>query len=425
MTKRTFQRPRGTYDILPSEYEKWRRVISVFEQSCRNAGYGRIGTPAFEAEELFNRSVGESSEIIAKELYSFEDKSGNKLSLRPEGTAPVVRAYIENGLSNKPKPVKLYLIEPMFRYDRPQAGRYRQFVQAGVEVFGSKDPLIDAQVIALAARFYRSLGLEFSLQINSIGSPASRKKFTAKLVDYLMPHKSSLPELAQAQLNTNPLRILDSKDTKVQKLLQDGPVLIDYLDRESADHFASVLDWLDQFGVPYELNSQLVRGLDYYTGTLFEFWGSSTGAQNAIGGGGRYDLLIEELGGKSTAAVGFGLGIERILVELGKGLSEPAAQIYQYYLVSIGEEAKARALILEQLLLDGGVSALAEHPKRNLADQLARANKLNIHSCLIIGKKELIDETVIIKDMASGNQETLAQSKLVAELARRSSLSTP
>ncbi len=419
MAKNIFQRPRGTYDITPPDYEQWRNLISSFEQVCLDTGFDRISTPVFESEQLFTRSVGEKTEVVAKEMYTFEDRSGNRLSLRPEGTAPIVRAYLENGMSNRPKPIKLYMIEPMFRYDRPQAGRYRQFYQAGVEVFGSSEPLVDAQVIALAARYLRRLGIEFSLQINSIGSPSSRKAYIAKLVEYFKPHVKKLPQLAQEQLQTNPLRILDSKEKSVQKLIASAPQIIDFLDRSSALHFEQVLEYLDRFGIEYDLNTSLVRGLDYYTGTLFEFWGSHQGMQNALGGGGRYDGLIEQLGGRSTPATGFGLGLERLLNEMQKRNLKVVPKPKSVYLVSIGDEAKEQAFLLEQQLLDAGVSTICELTRKNLSDQLARAAKLGVDYALIIGKKELIDETVIIKEMISSNQEVVSVAKVAPELARR------
>lgn len=423
MAKPSYQRPRGTYDIVPPEYELWRVMIDAFESVARDAAYERISTPAFEDRQLFNRSVGADTELISKEMYNFEDKSGNQLSLRPEGTAPIVRAYLENGLNTRPKPVKLYMIDAMWRYERPQKGRFRQFMQAGVEVFGSAEPLIDAQVIALAARYYRQLGLEFSLQINSLGSESSRQKFVAKLRDHIAPHKSKLPELVTQQLQHNPLRILDSKDERVRSLIANGPQIIDFLDRTSARQFEAVLEQLDNFGIEYDLNPTLVRGFDYYSGTLFEFWGTHQGAQNAIGGGGRYDRLIEELGGRNTPAVGFGVGMERVLVELQKRGISAAAVHRQVYIVSLGDDAKEQAFILEQQLLDAGVAAVCELTRKNLADQLARANKLGADYALIIGKKELIDKTVIVKDMRSGNQEVLPQAKATAELARRTGAS--
>jgi len=422
MAKPTYQRPRGTYDIIPPDYETWRWLIETFERNSLNAGYARISTPVFESEQLYTRSVGDDTEVVTKEMYAFEDRSGNRLSLRPEGTAGIVRAYIENGLSNRPKPVKLYKIEPMFRYDRPQAGRYRQFYQAGVEVFGSAEPLIDAQVIALAARFLRQIGVDFSLQINSIGSAASRKTYIAKLRDYFQPHLKKLPELAQAQLASNPLRILDSKDKSLQKLIEGAPQIIDYLDKASAQAFQQVLEHLDHFGIEYDLNTRLVRGLDYYTGTLFEFWGSHQGMQNAIGGGGRYDGLVEQLGGRATPAAGFDLGLERLIAELQKKPSQIPTQKPQVYLVSIGDDAKAQAFLVEQQLLDAGISTVCELTRKNLADQLARAAKLGVEYALIIGKKELIDQTVIIKEMASSNQEVMPTAKLAAEMARRFSV---
>ncbi|MDP4038401.1 MAG: histidine--tRNA ligase [bacterium] len=420
MAKKIFRRLRGTQDILPKDQANWSLVNDTFAKLCVDAGYKRIITPIIEDTNLFVRSVGSDSEIVSKEMYTFEDKSGNSLTLRPEGTAPIVRAYLENGLSSHPKPVKLYIVnEPMFRYNRPQAGRYRQFFQIGVEVFGSDNAQTDAQVIALAVRFYQRLNIKFELQINTIGDKYTRKKFKSALTKYFSEVRDKLDETAKMQLSTNPMRLLDSKDKKVIKVCEKAPQILDYLDRDSRNHFEAVLEYLDQLGIEYDLNPKLVRGLDYYNKTVFEFWGSHQGMQNSLGGGGRYDGLVEELGGKPTPAVGFSAGIERILIEIGKTGQRPAVTSPYVFVASLGDEAKKEAFALTEKLLDSGIAALSETNKKNIADQLSKAAKVKADYCLILGKKEILNQTIIVKDMVSGNQETVPIGKIVTTLATR------
>ncbi len=419
MARELFSRPRGTQDILPNIQPAWRKIYETFNRLSPMAGFERIATPMFESANLFSRGVGSDTEVVSKEMYVFRDRSDNELALKPESTAGVVRAYLENNLDNLPKPVKLFYFEPHFRYERPQAGRYRQHHQLGAEVFGIKDAYMDAHVIALAARTLREIGVEFSLQINSIGDSAMRRKYQQALVGYFEPQQDRLPEIARRQLNSNPLRILDSKDESIQPLIENAPQILDYLDGESKDHFAAVLEYLDELGVEYELNSRLVRGFDYYNRTVFEFKGSHVGQQDSIGGGGRYDGLVELLGGKPTEAVGFGLGVERIILELERSNQLPKADGPQVCVVGLGEQSRDKAFVLAEKLLDNNLSVMSSYGKGSMSDQLAVASKNNVKICLILGKKEIATGSVIVKDMASGSQEDVPIDDIVKNIIDR------
>lgn len=419
MARNNFAKPRGTQDILASMQPTWRLIYDNFTRLSLAAGFERISTPMFEDADLFVRGVGSDTEVVSKEMYVFSDRSDNKLALKPESTAGVVRAYIENNFSSQPKPIKLFYFEPHFRYERPQAGRYRQHHQLGVEVFGVKEAYMDAHVIALGARLFRALGVDFRLQVNSIGDKAMRLKFQKALVEYFEPHRAKLPEIAAGQLDRNPMRILDSKDEEVVQLAQNAPQILDYLDAEAKEHFAAVLEYLDDLGIEYELNPRLVRGLDYYNRTVFEFKGSHAGQQDSIGGGGRYDGLVEELGGQPTEAVGFGLGVERIILELEKSGKLPVAANPQVYVVGLGEESRNKVFDLVEQLLDSNISAVSSYGKGSMSEQLASASRLKTQLCLIIGKKELTDGTIIVKDMVSSSQETISMDLVIGEVTKR------
>lgn len=421
VAKPQFQSVRGTHDILPGEQPRYQQIVTDFAALAAEAGYGRIETPMFEEAGLFVRSVGDDTDIVDKEMYSFRDRSDNQLTLRPEPTAGIARAYIEHGMASWPKPVKLFMSGPMFRYDRPQAGRQRQFNQVGVEVFGEAASSIDAQVIILAYRFLRQLPLSgVTVQINSIGDATCRPKYKQALVAYLEEHKAELCQDCQRRAAKNPLRVLDSKDPACVKVVAGAPQIIDYLCQPCQAHFTGVLEYLDEFDVPYELNHLLVRGLDYYTRTVFEFYGGREGAQSALGGGGRYDGLIEDLGGQATAAVGFGLGVERIALELDQThVPTPQSQAVKVYLASLGEPARLAGFKLLEELLDARVGAVGAISKDGIASQLGRADKLGTPYAVIIGQKEVFDKTVILRDMTSGAQEMIPRDKIVAELQQR------
>lgn len=415
-----YQTIRGAHDILPEQQVALRHVESIFFALAEQSGFGRIDTPILEEAGVFQRSVGEHTDIVAKEMYVFADRSGNEVALRPEMTAPIVRAYLEHGMGSLPQPVKLYYSGPAFRYDRPQAGRQRQFHQLGVEVLGSSAASIDAGVILLARRFYQSLGLgKVQLQINSIGDNISRKKYIKELSNYLSDYESKLSETDRARLKENPLRILDSKDDKTQSIVKNGPQILDYLNKESRAHFTEVLEYLDELGVEYELNPYLVRGLDYYTHTVFEFYGHQDAAQNSLGAGGRYDGLVETMGGKSTPAVGFALGLERILNELeGAGALQAVAPTPQVYVASLGEPARVGAFVLMQRLLNSGIATEGSHGKGNIQAQLSKADKAGVTYAVIIGQKEIFDKTAILRDMRTGTQEVLPEDKMVDTLKK-------
>lgn len=427
MAKDQFQSVRGMKDLLPDQRSDFDRVEAVFTQLAEEAGYGRIDTPLLEDESLFIRSVGEGTDVIDKEIYAFTDRSENRLALRPEGTAGVMRAYLEHGLGSWPQPVRLYYSGPMFRYDRPQAGRYRQHTQVGVEVVGDANPSADAGVILLADRLYRRIGLHMlSLQINSIGDAACRPKYHKALIEYFEEHKNALSETSRERLKTNPLRILDSKEEGDVAITAGAPQILNFLCKPCHEHLTGVLEYLDDLGVSYELNPQLVRGLDYYTRTVFEFQGTRDGAQSSLGGGGRYDGLIEKLGGTATPAVGFGLGVERITLELEKlGLMKPADPKVKIFVASLGEPARLTAFRVIEKLLDGGVGAVGAVDKNGIQAQLARADRLSVPYAIIIGQKEVMDKTVILRDMASGAQENIPVNAIVSELQKRFHISAP
>jgi histidyl-tRNA synthetase len=385
------------------------------------AGYGYVETPIVEDKGVFARGVGQGTDVVDKEMYVFDDRSGNQVALRPEPTAGIVRAFIQHGMSSWPQPVKLVTAGPMFRYDRPQAGRQRQFHQLDAEVFGEAAASADAAVITLAGRFFRSLGLtQLSLQINSIGDSVCRPKYKKVLIEYLEANKSKLCDKCKERIKTNPLRVLDCKEPGCQPIIAAAPQTLNYLCKPCQDHFRGVLEYLDHLEIAYELNPLLVRGLDYYTRTVFEFYGLREGAQSSVGGGGRYDDLVEMLGGQPTPAVGFGLGIERIILEMqAENLEQPRQHPVNVYVASLGEPARLAAFKLIEQLLDGGVGAAGAVDKTGIQSQLGRADRLGVPYAVIIGQKEVLEQTVILRDMASGAQEMIPLDKIVMDLQRR------
>ena len=421
MAKQQFQTLRGMYDLIPERSAQVDFLTDTFRSVAESAGYGRIETPMLEDTALFERGVGADTDAVSKELYSFSDRSDHAIALRPEFTASIARAYIEHGMSSLPQPVKLYSFGPLFRYDRPQAGRQRQFNSLDVEVFGEASPSSDAQVIMLALRYLKRIRLSgVTLQLNSIGDAACRPKYRKVLIEYLESHTAQLAEIDRERIKTNPLRVLDSKEPETRAVLAEAPQTLNYLCEDCQQHFAGVLEYLDDLGVAYELNPLLVRGLDYYTRTVFELYGEREGAQAALGGGGRYDGMLEQLGGQPTPAVGFGLGLERLLLELetAGALPQPVPS-KRVYVVSLGEPARLAAFRLLEQLLDGGVSATGAVDRDGIGSQLARADKLGVPYAIIIGQKEVREETVILRDMAFGAQENLPIQGIVAELRSR------
>jgi len=425
MAKQQFQTVRGMYDLLPERRYIYDYVMNTFARAAEDAGYGRMETPVLEDAALFVRSVGDGTDIVDKEMYAFDDLGGKRLAMRPEGTAGMVRSYIENGMGSRPQPVRLYYLEDMWRYDRPQEGRYRQHKQMGAEVIGDANPSTDAQLIMLLQRVFKRLRLpNLTLQINSIGDAACRPKYRKALIEYLEANVRQLAEVDRERLKKNPLRVLDSKEASTQVVLADAPQTLNYLCEDCQAHFAGVLEYLDDLGVSYELNHLLVRGLDYYSRTVFEFYGEREGAQSSLGGGGRYDVLVEQLGGAPTPAVGFGSGIERVILELeAAGVQPPEPTPSRVYVASLGEPARLAAFRLIEQLLDGNVPAIGAVDRDGIGAQLARADKLGVPYAVIIGQKEVKEGTVLLRDMATGAQETLKDIEIVAELRRRFDIS--
>ncbi len=409
-----YQAPRGTSDILPEEQAYWHYIGQKAVNACQLYGYERIDTPVFEDTGLFIRTVGEGTDIVEKEMYTFKDRGGNKLTLRPEGTAPVCRAYLEHGLHNLTQPVKLYYITSIFRYERPQAGRYRQHYQFGCEAIGDDDPALDAEVIDIAWQFFRSLNLShLSLQLNSIGCKQCRPEYLAVLKSYYADRAHELCPDCKMRLKRNPLRLLDCKKPLCQQIANSAPRSIDHLCPQCREHFNQLRRYLSLLNLPFEVNHCLVRGLDYYTRTVFEIQPEGGGTQSTLGGGGRYDDLIEELGGKPTPALGFAIGMERIILNLKKqNVPIPPLPSPQVFIAYIGDEAKAEAVKLAACLRQAGIGVIGATGNKSLKAQLRQANTLGAHYTVIIGDQELKSKTVILRDMTSAQQETIPLTRL-------------
>jgi histidyl-tRNA synthetase len=413
-----YRAPRGTTDILPEEQAYWRYVEQKVVSLCQLYGYERIDCPAFEDTGLFTRSVGEGTDIVEKEMYTFTDKGGNSLTLRPEGTAPVCRAYLEHGLHNLPQPVKLYYIASIFRYERPQAGRFRQHYQFGYEAIGDDDPALDAEVIDMAWQLFSSLNLRhLSLQLNSIGCKQCRPGYLTVLTNYYANHRKELCADCQVRLKRNPLRLLDCKKPSCQPVADAAPKSIDHLCPQCATHFSQLKGYLKLLEIPFTINHRLVRGLDYYTRTVFEIQPEAGGAQSTLGGGGRYDNLIEELGGKPTPAIGFAAGMERIIINLKKqNVPIPPLPKPQVFIAHIGDAAREEAIKLAAELRKGGIGIIMATGNRSLKAQLRQANNLGVSYTLIIGEEELKTNTISLRDMTSAQQKTVSRDELPALL---------
>jgi len=419
-----YKAPQGTFDILPSEQHYWRFVEAQAAALCRSYGYQRLDTPIFEEAGLFERGVGPASDIVEKEMYSFPDRSGDMMTLRPEGTAPVCRAYLEHGMAHLPQPVRLYYLGPAFRYERPQAGRFRQHHQFGFEALGEADPALDAEVISMAWDFFQRLGLtELNLELNSIGCAQCRPGYLAELRAYYQGHLPQLCLDCRHRLERNPLRLLDCKQPGCQAVADSAPHSVDHLCPECREHFTRLHSYLEALGFPFHLNHRLVRGLDYYTRTVFEVQPLVEGAQSTLGGGGRYDGLIEALGGRPTPGVGFAAGIERIILNLKRaGVAVAAPPPPQVFLAHIGEAAKRQALALAGRLRRQGITVVAVWSDRSLRAQLRQANSLGARYALILGEEEVAGGTVVLRDMATGQQHSVPQERvadLLAEAADR------
>ncbi|CAI1778502.1 Histidine--tRNA ligase [Serratia entomophila] len=418
---KNIQAIRGMNDYLPEDTALWQRIEGTLKQVLGGYGYSEIRLPIVEQTPLFKRAIGEVTDVVEKEMYTFEDRNGESLTLRPEGTAGCVRAGIEHGLLYNQEQ-RLWYIGPMFRYERPQKGRYRQFNQLGAEVFGLQGPDIDAELILLTARWWRALGIaeHVKLELNSIGSLEARANYRDALVAFLEQHVDVLDEDCKRRMYSNPLRVLDSKNPEVQALLNDAPRLSEYLDEESRTHFTGLCELLAQAGIPYTINERLVRGLDYYNRTVFEWVTSSLGAQGTVCAGGRYDGLVEQLGGRATPAVGFAMGLERLVLlvqAVNPAFKAPAT--IDVYVISSGAGAQSAAMQLAEQVRDAApqLKLMTNYGGGNFKKQITRADKWGARVALILGENEVAAQQVVVKDLRSGEQETLAQSEVAGRLA--------
>ncbi|MBH3277158.1 histidine--tRNA ligase [Serratia sp. X10] len=418
---KNIQAIRGMNDYLPEETALWQRIEGTLKQVLGSYGYSEIRLPIVEQTPLFKRAIGEVTDVVEKEMYTFEDRNGESLTLRPEGTAGCVRAGIEHGLLYNQEQ-RLWYIGPMFRYERPQKGRYRQFHQLGAEVFGLQGPDIDAELILLTARWWKALGIaeHVKLELNSIGSLEARANYRDALVAFLEQHVEVLDEDCKRRMYSNPLRVLDSKNPEVQALLNDAPRLSEYLDEESRAHFAGLCELLAQAGIPYTVNERLVRGLDYYNRTVFEWVTTSLGAQGTVCAGGRYDGLVEQLGGRATPAVGFAMGLERLVLLVQAVNPEfKAPSAIDVYVISSGAGTQSAAMRLAEQVRDAApqLKLMTNYGGGNFKKQITRADKWGARIALILGESEVAAQQVVVKDLRSGEQETLAQSEVAARLA--------
>jgi histidyl-tRNA synthetase len=411
----SIQALRGTRDILPAEVGYWQLVEDTARQILSRALYQEIRSPLLEQTDLFVRGIGEGTDVVGKEMYSFSDRSGRQLTLRPEGTAGVVRAYVEHGLDKIGGIQRLWYQGPMFRYERPQAGRQRQFHQIGLELLGSGSPRADVEVIALASDILRALGLkDLSLQLNSIGNRDDRQKYRIALLDYLLPLEQELDSDSKDRLRRNPLRILDSKDPKTQEIARNAPSILDYLSKESLAHFEQVQYLLTELGITYQINPSLVRGLDYYTHTAFEIQSADLGAQSTVCGGGRYDGLVGELGGNDTQAIGWAIGVERLVLLLKELRPLPGLEP-DFYIVSKGEKAEAQALKIAQILRSNNLKVELDLSSSAFGKQLKRADRSGAPIALILGDEEAQNQTVKLKWLKSAQETTIPSDQLIAD----------
>lgn len=417
-----FQAVRGMKDLLPTDHEFFTIVKKAVRHRSRQAGFRRISTPMAENIKVFERGIGNATDIVEKEMFTLTDRSENKLALKPESTAGVMRAFIEHGMHSWSQPVKLYYIEPHFRYDRPQKGRYRQFWQYGVEVIGARDSSIDAQVILLAQKILEDLQIadRFEIQINTIGTPLCRKNFEEALQNHFFGRERNLCDDCRRRLHTNPIRILDCKEEDCQILASLAPKFDNYLDEESKEFYKKVLEFLDELNIKYTENKKLVRGLDYYSDTVFEFWDKQEGSQNAIGGGGRYDGLCEMLGSQPTPAVGFSFGIERVISHLKEsGVKPPVKDKVHVFVACLGDFAKKKAVKILSDLHDKGIHAMGALGKASMKAQLRMADKFEVDWTIILGEVEVRENIVIIRNMQKGAQETFSMDEVVERIIER------
>ncbi|NTU69269.1 histidine--tRNA ligase [bacterium] len=420
---------KGMSDILPEDLKYWDFIEGTFKDILSSAGFYKIVTPIVESASLFERPIGEKTDIVEKEMYYLERKQTSdkkeKLALRPEGTASVVRAYIQNGMQQETQPVKFFYFGPMFRHDKPQKGRLRQFFHIGAEAIGDDDPMLDAEIISISYRLLKKLGVnDFSIQINSIGTPKTRENFVKKLREYYSSYLDDLCPECKVRIKSNPLRLLDCKEQTCQKYKEGSPQIIDFLESKDKLHFMEVLEYLDELEIPYELNTHLVRGLDYYTRTVFEVWPQADEIKDpsrfAVGGGGRYDGLAEIIGGKPTPGIGFAFGVERII----EVLKMTNKQIIHHnspdvFVVQLGGLAKKKSLKISENLRSEGFKVVSAPNKDSIKSQLKLADKLKAPIAVIIGQKEVLDGTVILRDMNGGMQETVNINIIEDEIKKR------
>lgn len=406
-------------DCLPTQSPLWQKVEGTVKNMISAYGYNEVRMPIVEMTHLFSRAIGEVTDVVEKEMYSFEDRNGDSLSLRPEGTAGCVRSGIENGLLYNQEQ-RLWYMGPMFRHERPQKGRYRQFHQCGVEVFGLDGPDVDAELIMMTARLWRELGIDkhVRLELNSIGSLEARANYRTALIDYLEQHQEVLAEDAKRRMYTNPLRVLDTKNPDIQAILGDAPKLSEYLDEESKQHFAGLCELLTAAGIEYQVNERLVRGLDYYNRTVFEWITESLGAQGTVCGGGRYDGLVEQLGGKATPAVGFAMGLERLVLMMETLELTDVRRSVDVYMVSAGEGTMMAAMKLAEQLREQvtGLRVMNHFGGGNFKKQFKRADKVGAAVALVLGEDEVAESTVVLKDLIGGEQITISQTEVASKL---------
>jgi len=420
----TFQIPRGTQDILPGIIEKWQYIENVARDICRRYNYREIRTPIFEHTELFMRGVGDTTDIVQKEMYTFEDRGGRSLTLRPEGTAAVVRSFVENKMFGDPnQPLKLYYVGPMFRYERPQAGRFRQFVQFGIEALGSNDPAIDAEVIALAMDMYKELGLEkLKLIINSLGDLESRKAHREALIAHFKGQIHELCDDCQSRLEKNPMRILDCKKDREHEIMATAPSILDYLNDTSRVYFEKVQMYLKALGIEFEVDPRLVRGLDYYNHTAFEIMSDAEGfgAITTLCGGGRYNGLVQEIGGPETPGIGFALSIERLLAALeAENISLPVEEGVDCYVVALGEKAKDESVVIVNELRKAGIATEKDYQDRKVKAQFKAADRLKAKYVAVLGDDELAKGVINVKDMKTGEQTEVPLASLTEYIKQK------
>lgn len=421
---KSFSRLRGMRDILFEEYKYWDLVINKASDLAKVYGFKRIDVPILEGADLYERSTGTGTDIVSKEMYSFIDKSGDRIALRPEATPGLVRAYIEHGLFNLPQPVKMFFLGPLFRHDKPQSGRYRQHSQFDLEMFGESGPVADAQLILIAYDLFKELQIDVNIQINSIGCKECRKEYIDNLVSFYKERgrRAKLCLDCKKRFIKNPLRMLDCKEEKCAEIKADAPQIVDFLCEECKNHFIKVLEYLDELNIPYNLNAHLVRGLDYYNRTVFEFTPleAGEGRQSSMGGGGRYDNLVEYMGGRPTPACGFGVGIERVILKIKeKNIPLQTDKAKYIFIAQLGEQARRKAFSLFEELRRGGLEVRQAFTKDSLKAQLEEADRLGVKFSLILGQKEIIDGTILIRDMESGIQEVADYKKIRQEIEKR------